>query len=163
VDDYISIPQCDLVAGDAVTFKFIAPTTPSGVRETMVARLNPTGAGSFYFELYEIGNTYRLSNCEAKVDGVSITSSTPFPTDGLEHTAVLTITSSTNIGTIGRAANGLHNYRQPIYDIDIQAVIGNRRYLINDGWAANPVIADSIGGVNGTAVNFNESNWIYYK
>jgi hypothetical protein len=153
IDDYTTIPQSDLVAGDTVEFKFVAPPSYAGKHRAFVYG---TGMGMY---LNQSDDLVRIDGATATLDGAILPNVSALPKDGLEHTVVLTITTTSFMTHVGSNTVGGSNANFPIYDVDVQAVSGNRFYAINDGWASNPVIADSVGGQHGTAINFNEPRW----
>jgi len=162
IDDYITIPQVNLVAGDTVEFKIVAPSSaPSSWR----AVLYGINSGSYRpnLEHSSTGFWWFDDDCTAiTVDGTPIGHGvTPFPSDGIEHTVSVTIINSdsnTYINSIGANNTGGNSANFPIYDVDIQAASGDRFYAIDDGPGAIEIV-DSISSENGTPVNFNDPRW----
>lgn len=162
IDDSVWIPQVDLVIGDVVAFKYIARTTPYTNFEIFL-----TENTAFQYALrIDTDNTFTVNAglYTCTIDGLPVVSNDAALLDGLEHQVVLTVISPTNISLVGAqwnviGASTLRTLSTPMYDLDIQAVSGNRFYPINDGFGANPVIADTLGGQHGTAMNFNEERW----
>ena len=70
-------------------------------------------------------------------------------------TADVTGVTDFSLDVIGRIST-FGYFSGVLSDLDIDS---QRFYPINDGWAVNPLIVDTIGGQNGTAVNFNEERW----
>lgn len=151
IDDYIAIPQVNLVAGDKIKFKLI--------RSANGGRYIWRTDGSMFFR--EISNDVYFAGGTLTIDGVSATSQvTLFPMDGLPHDYEFTLTGNTSLSVLGAREDTTAGIAYPIYDISITAVSGNRFYPVNDGFAVNPLIADTLGGQDGTAMNFNEARWV---
>jgi hypothetical protein len=159
IDDYIAIPQSDLVAGDTVTFSFVAPGVPS------TGYLGVLSTDAAYDSVVRINNdnTIAIFKGTATLDGNPINSGvTQLPTDSAGHSIVYTASGNIALTIIGAQSDGaggrLRFIYFPAYDIDIQAVSGNRFYAIDDGPGAVEIV-DSISGENGTPNNFNDSRW----
>jgi hypothetical protein len=158
IDDYITIPQVDLVAGDTVEFKFIGGTLSAA---NNYKRFIGSDDYTFTLDSGISGNTFRTKGCSAMIDSGSgftpiVSDVTGIPTSG-EHTVVLTLALTASVNNIAGVA-GVAGVALPIYDVDIQAASGNRFYPINDGPGAIEIV-DSISGENGTPVNFNDPRW----
>lgn len=138
IDDYILIPAEPLAAGETVKLKFRA-TAPVTVFTAMIS----DGNALAFVEINSNAQVLQVaaSAGSATLDGVLIvTGVTPFPADGIEHAIIYTKsgTSSSLVEIGGRGGARLCSF--PIYDVEV----GNRFFPINDGFAVNPVIADSL-------------------
>jgi hypothetical protein len=158
IDDYITIPQVDLVAGDTVEIKFVAPSVYNTSIEVIACNAENSNAFKPYIDT--TGNLTNLNafNYDTFVDDVIIADGHPMPTDGEMHTVRFDFKSTQNLSFIGATPSGSATIEFPIYDADIQAVSGNRFYAINDGPGATEIL-DSISGENGTPNNFNDPRW----
>ncbi len=151
--DYVTIPSITLVAGDTVEFNFTAHPT-AGNR--MWVDFNP-------FVYYQGAGNYRTANgATLEIDGVVTPNATAAHTSG-DHTCKITIGSTPVV--VNRLGTGYGSYTSwdisaPMWDVRITSAAGNRFYPINDGWATNPVIKDSIGVNDGTATSFIEAGWV---
>jgi len=141
VGDFISMKFSNFVASASYRRFTASPDYAVGV---------DTGADSTKF---------RLLGCTATLDGVAIVSdSTVIPSDSLEHELVITLTiASSLIESIG----GIYGIADKEITADIWDANFNDQafYPINDGWANNPTIADSLGGEDATAISFTELLW----
>lgn len=165
IDDYITLGSPSiLTSGDTVSLKFIAPTLiPAGATWVLIGGVRGGSPTAILWKESGTDQWESTNIVSMTLDGIPVTLGVDtMPSDGLEHEVVLVmdnvVESMNSIGA--RQDGGLNPSGFPIYDVDIQAASGNRFYAINDGWSANPVIADSIGGNNATANNFEESNWV---
>lgn len=157
IDDHITMPSASLVSGDTVEFKY------RGNQQLLNQYFLDTrisGSGQFLI-INGSGNT-QFSGLTLKVDGNLISNGNPWIfDDGIEHDVMLTSTvSSSLVKLFVKDIAPLSGYLSgEVYDISITAVSGNRFYPVNDGFAVNPLIADTLSGQNATAVNFNEARW----
>lgn len=162
VNDYITIPAADLAIGETAEYKFIAPTSIKV-------------SSSFFIDSSHANRLFVVGRPDGKIDfstpfatvtldGSTVQSGiTSMPVDGLEHVIKVTATTATNVITLAASNDGDESCDFPVYDLDIQAVSGNRFYSVDDGFSVNPVISDKLGSgsTDGTAINFNQSNWSY--
>ena len=155
VDDYISC-NIPLVVDDVVSFKFIAPLGGYSVltdgyiisqNSGNFPRIFVTTAGLISFKGFDSGT----------LDGSAISTGDALPTDGAEHTVTARVPGSMLIGFVGGYGGKFCDF--PIYDLIVNdGSVYN--YPINDGWANNPVIANTGSSADATAINFNEERWI---
>lgn len=162
IDDFITIPQCDLVSGDIVSFKFLAPMSHAGFR--VFAHGAASGSLLWIDSSGKLRPNHRAS---LTMDGIAIVDQvTDLPLDGLEHEVVATFTTAGDLNTIGRNNTTSADYIDfPIYDVGIQAVSGNRFYSIDKkGWTIQNQkivnLLDESGDTDGESVNFTEDGWI---
>lgn len=133
--DYLEIPQANLIAGDAVEFKFISePVTNydyffDGPDSIQRLYLHTGGSRKFVF------NSGRTASIQ--LDGgtlVTVSDTLTVPEDGLEHTVRVVFSDVGKVGKIASpynvTASDLANL--PIYDFSITAASGDRFYAIND-------------------------------
>ena len=159
IDEHITIPTVALVGGDSFSFKFIGIQVDSGSYRGF---LNPASGTTLKVRL-QSDNTLLVGGVDLGailLDGVAVPNGHAMPTDGLEHTLALTLIFSSSIMFVGSGTAGANPYNSAIYDLSITAASGNRFYPINDGWANNPVIADTISNQDGTSTNFTEERWV---
>mgnify|MGYP000037542773 CR=1 FL=1 len=161
LSQYMTIPKVDLVAGDVVRLKFIAPTSWSTVTNTYL--LTGVGSTDHRLNVYSDAGVPKFAiggYASATTDGNPLP--VVAPTDGLEHTVTLTKTNAGDLSVIGARFTFDQLANSPIYDLKINdGSVYN--YPIDDGFANNPVIrnaADPSGLTDGTAVNFTEATWI---
>jgi len=169
IDDYIQLPTIELFTGDVVEFDFVANTQRSIVSNLIDGQVGETTlANRIIVQLYSNG-TFILFNCVASIDGQPIISQvTSYPLDGVLHHMVCVVPTTTKLGLISRFTDVSGGY----YDNVIKNLRITRStptdthpnlfYPIDDGWDNNPVIRQTlstVGNWDGTAVNFNESNW----
>lgn len=158
IDDYISIPTVNLVSGDAVEFKY------RGSQQLINQYFIDTRiSGSGQFLIINAAGATQLSGLTLNVDGNSVGNGDPWTfDDGIEHDVMITSTvSSSLVKLFVKDIAPLAGYLTgEVYDISITAVSGNRFYPVNDGFPVNPLIADTLGGQDGAAMNFNESRWL---
>lgn len=161
VNDYISIPTASLTAGDTVQFSFIADSISEIANRFWLDALDAT----IRISVNSSGewNEFGPSKIKAFIDSDTelvrgVTSLTPYA-DGKVHTITLEVIDSGSLDFV-------HSSRAPgqisstiLFNLEINSSSGNRFYPINDSWSSNPVILDTEGGINGTAMNFNEGNW----
>jgi len=146
---YITIPAVNMNIGDTVSLKFIAPTATliSGNYLIGSTGLDNTQRTSIRMSAGVPTNFFHLERCTATIDGNPITSGvTPYPTDGQEHTLVLTATAETmNIGRIGiHPESDLEHATFPIYDVKFNdGSVYN--YPIDDGFVNDPIIRNTAG------------------
>lgn len=146
-DDYLDIPDMDLVSGDTVEFKFIAPIGSTGLLAFLMDAGVDTDVRAFVYRNVT-SDLIRLNGSVSTLtmDGVDVTHDvTPFPSDGLEHTMVLTMTAAAVVGRFGaRSSNALNQYNDPIYDIVIKNSGGTilRSYAVGGNGAT---VIDAIG------------------
>lgn len=159
VDAYIYVPEIMLVPGDTIKFKFVAPTTTSSA---MVMLSGVPDTYQFYFlsgVVYFDGGRFDVT-----IDGVpAVHGVTTHPLDGLEHHVMLTAVLPTNVTTFLAAADETFHVNFPVFDIDIQAVSGNRFYAIDDGPGAT-IIRDTYNVfpqelVTNSTFDVDLSNW----
>ena len=103
IDDFITIPQVDLVAGDTVEIKFVAPDSPS----TDYKGILSTEAS--YESLIRVNsdNTILAKDGTAALDGAPISSGvTQFPSDGGEHVLIYTTVNNNPLKLIGAQSDG---------------------------------------------------------
>ena len=158
IDDYITIPSANLVAGDTVSLKFVAPSVWMG---GFTYILTNSGGFSSSLRVNSSGN-FNIGGYTGTIDGAAIVSGvTVAPTDALEHLLVLTKTTDEDLTLIGARFDFTDLANFPIYNLRITSPTTevNRFYPIDDGWANNPVIRDTINGQNGTLINGQESGW----
>lgn len=155
VDDYITIPTLALVMGDTIEYSFKAPPIePPFFEKILVSSID-----SIILET-AFGN-YRTSGNTVLLDGSPVVNDvTPVPLDSQVHTIKCTLGSSKDLTFVCADSAGSNTITYPIFDLKITAAAGNRFYAINDGFAANPTIADSVGGQDGTAINFTAPLWM---
>jgi hypothetical protein len=155
IDDYITIPQVDLVVGDTIALTYNA--TDSNLNRYI---LDTRDAGGTQYVLVNAAGNWQFNGVTLTINGASLASNDPFVPDGLDNALVITSTESTSLRRLF-VNNALINttlFAGTVSDIDIQAVSGNRFYAINEGPGATEIV-DSTSGESGTPVNFNDPRW----
>jgi len=155
IDDYITIPQVDLVAGDTIALTY--NTTDSNLNRYI---LDTRDAGGTQYTLVNAAGNWQFNGVTLTINGAPLASGDPFVPDGLDNALVITSTESTSLRRlfINNTLLSTTLFTGTVSDIGIQAVSGNRFYAINDGPGAIEIV-DSISGENGTPVNFNDPRW----
>lgn len=159
IDDFVSIQSYNVSVDEAITVKFIAPTAILGSSGFIIdGDTSSTNRGFITFKSDgTIGRASQLGRLY--LDGIMVVNNTtPYPLDGLPHVLeVRGATGSCQIATIGAEYRRDRSFANlVIYDVDLG---GNRFYPIDDGWANNPTIRDTVAGKDGTANNFNSERW----
>ena len=142
IDDLIGFTSQTMNPGDILKTVVITPPSNDGA----FRRLFSGTLGQFLWK--RTNGRWGLTNGTLLVDGVPTLDSDLIPFDGQAHTIEWTCTDAVDFDTLGNGWLGV------IYDFDLNGVL----HPINDGWAANPVIAP-----DGTAFNFNQERWIYVQ
>jgi hypothetical protein len=133
--DYIEIPQANLIAGDAVEFKFISePVTNfdyffDGTDSVNRLYLHTGDSRKFNF------SSARTASIQLDGGTLVTTSNTlTVPEDGLEHTMRVVFSDVGKIGKVAGQWNAVASdlANLPIYDFSITAASGDRFYAIND-------------------------------
>jgi len=157
IDDYIVVPTVNLVAGDTVKIKFTSPVSIVPSNSFIIYSSTQNTGGRVFVNA--AGVIIATNYISVMLDGGT---DLTVPLDGGEHELTMVATSATNeLVYIGTRATSISDHIYfPLYDLDITAVSGNRFYPIDDGFGVNPLIADTLGGQDGAANNFNASRWI---
>lgn len=155
VDDYFTIPTLSLASGDVIEYSFIAPSIAPPFFEKLLVSSTDGAILESAFGVYRtVGNTVLL-------DGNPVVNNvTPVPLDSQVHTIKVTLNNPIDLTYVCANMSGSSPISYPMFDLKITATAGNRFYAIDDGFAVNPTIADSVGGQNGTAVNFTAPLWM---
>ena len=151
VDDYIEIPTVNLVAGDTVTFRFTGNDGLLSGNHTPIDTVSRS-------RVRILSGVWNIGGGTATINGEPLTTNMIPPTSG-EHEVVFTLTGATTFSEFGKQTGSGNHFGGVLYDLGVTAVSGSRFYPIDDGWADNPAIRDTVGGQDGTAINFNEENW----
>jgi len=152
--DGIEVPTIAIDSPDTIEFSFIAPTETV----TQVTRLlgNAAASSMLYYD-----SAITVKRGTILLDGVAFATGGLMPTDGLKHTILFTSNvTGDNLRFVGGNTTTGGSPAIPLFDIKVvSAAGGNRFYPIDDGWAANPVLRETLGGIDATMRNGVESHW----
>lgn len=162
VTQHISLSSAiNVGVGDLLRIKFKAPTSvTSDFRHIITSDSN----FSTIFRLSPDG-FYTVASNTLKVDGVTKTSSSAYPLDGLIHSAELTCTSAFAMSIIGaqwqtfpssvlrRFDNMLIGFEHVVGGVVVKSIPLNNKSL-----GANQLAA--VGSVNAAIINYNASGWV---
>jgi hypothetical protein len=110
---YIPIPTINLVVGDVVKFKFLAPTSVLSFSQYL------TEVG-MWLQLANTGFwSLNTTNYTTRVDGTIVNAATKYPTDGLVHSVECTINTGLTLDALAAKANGANKYKGRIYDLEV--------------------------------------------
>ena len=157
IGDYIS---CDITLGfgDKVSIDFTAPTTSYGD-----SRFIATARGGFAAIGVNASGGLRVNDFNGvTLDGVPISAGDVMPLDGADHVLVSTVSVTTAyidwIGAYVGSGTPTLLTSIPLWDVKVNG--GSvYDYKINDGWLANPKIANSGSGADATLINGREAGW----
>lgn len=149
----VAIAPVSLVAGDTISLKFIAPETYTGDFRTFVS-----GDG---MRLYTTShNMISLLRMDITIDGVEYVTDDVMPTDGREHLMVITMNDAATMTHIHCLPNERWNSNFPIYDVEINAQSGDRKYLFNDGMRPDGLILDEMNPLGSKPELWNHPTYV---
>lgn len=162
IDDYWTMPVKQLVSGDTLELKIVAPLSWSSTFNAVI--YSGSSGDRIYITTAFAWQLDVPTGSVVSVDGVIVNTGDAAPSTGVMHVIRVVFGAATDIAFIGISHTLTSPSYFPIYDIDIQAASGNCFHPVNDGWLANPRIANTLdpsGLTDGTAFNFNEERWVY--
>jgi hypothetical protein len=115
---YITIPTINLIAGDVVKFKFLAPTSVfSGGNQVLIDSESVTNRLVVYLD--SLGRLLYQGVGLVKLDSTAIPSGTNYPADGLVHSVELNIITAKNLFRLASNFENTSNYNGRIYDLEV--------------------------------------------
>ncbi len=181
VDNYIALPRSTIdFKVDDIPLKW-STTDMLGGNGAIISQNISSSSSSREFQIYTFAGDARLymiiaGGATTVIPGICISTDADYEVDivgstltitrngQLAHAGSITRGSVTEAAAelkVGARANGALNvvsfvYDRPLYNVELGADVN---MVINDSYAANPVVASSGSLGNGTAINFIEGGW----
>ncbi len=168
VDDYVSIPATNYVPGDVIEITVFGFTgAAGGNRYLLDSEQNNNFVRPFLFVRSDGTIQFNtLTFSSVTIDGSPATSrSTVLPTDGLGHTIIANVSDNIELGRLGSRLNFIDTWNAGVKSLKITrgaSTLNNYDPSASNG--TGQILTDTVGGNDGTLVNFptDDSQWIFY-
>jgi len=143
---YELLKPINLVAGNVVRFKFVAPTgVYSGITSVFLSPKDGSGTPAL---LHFKNDLFQTNNCSATINGVEIISGvTKYPTDGKSYVIELTILSPLEITYIGRYKGSIYYCDFIFYDIEFIKIGVTETYELGNKTANYELPKENVYGL----------------